>query len=116
MAKHSVKTRGTDINEECAETCYVLENRIRIGSYLCTKCESHKANNMITEQTYKEAKNVVHRYEQQLNKPIVSGSLPTEEQVEKWSEARMKNFSCSPKLYHKMGALDLLRMLKGNDR
>lgn len=72
---------------------------------------------MITKKQYLEAKKLTVEYEyEQLNKPIVSGSLPTEEQVEKWSEACMKNFSCSPKLYHKMGALDLLRMLKGNDR
>jgi hypothetical protein len=72
---------------------------------------------MITKERYLEAKKLTTDYEfEQLNKPIVSGSLPTEEQVEKWSEAWMKNFSCSPKLYHKMGALDLLRLLKGNDR
>ena len=72
---------------------------------------------MITKEQYLEAKKLTTDYEfEQLNKPIVSGSLPTEEQVKKWSEECMKNFSCSPKLYHKMGALALLQMLKGNDR
>jgi len=72
---------------------------------------------MITKEQYLQAKKLTTDYEfEQLNKPIVIGSLPTEEQVEKWSDALMKNFSCAPKLYHKMGALNLLRMLKGNDR
>jgi len=72
---------------------------------------------MITKEQYLEAKKLTTDYEfEQLNKHIVIGSLPTEEQVQKWSDARMKNFSGAPKLYHKMGALNLLRMLKGNDR
>lgn len=72
---------------------------------------------MITEEQYLEAKKLMVLYEfEQLNKPIVSGSLPTEEQVIEWSEKLMKNYSASPKLYHKLGALDLLKLIRGNDR
>lgn len=50
-----------------------------------------------------------------LQQPVVSGSLPTEKQVVEWSDKYMKLYSASPKLYHKMGAVDLLKKLKDGD-